>query len=145
MVTAPAARSSRGALRKLLLRRQPLAYSRVLGTILIAALLHRRSRMCQRDFITHLSAAPTAREKITICAQAISAIHRRLAPVFLALCDAATADPDCAALWADIADRPATNLRRIGELRDDLSGNQVADMIWSLNEQTLGPVVRERH
>ena len=63
-----------------------------------------------------------------------------MAPVFLALRDAATADPDCAALWAQIAQRRATNmllfaaeLRASGELREDLSDQQVADVVWSMN------------
>jgi AcrR family transcriptional regulator len=107
----------------------------------------------QRDYGTHISAAPTARQKITIYAQAITAIHRRLAPIFLALRDAAAADPDCATLWAEIAGRRATNMRAFaadlrgtGELRDDLSDDQVADIIWSMNAAEYWDLlVRERH
>lgn len=94
----------------------------------------------QRDYVRRVAAAPTAGDKIRIYALAITEIQQRLAPVFLALRDAATADPDCAALWADIARRRAGNmllfaadLRRTGELRDDLTDQQVADIIWSMN------------
>jgi hypothetical protein len=63
-----------------------------------------------------------------------------MAPVFLALRDAASTDPDCAALWSEIAQRRAANmlrfaadLRSTGELRDDLPDEQIADIIWSMN------------
>ena len=94
----------------------------------------------QRDYVTRISAAGTATAKITIYAHAITAIQQRLAPVFLALRDAAATDPDCASLWRQIAERRATNmrafaadLRSTGELRDDLTDGQVADIIWSMN------------
>jgi hypothetical protein len=63
-----------------------------------------------------------------------------MAPVFLALRDAATTDQECASLWAEIAKRRAPNmgtfavdLRTTGELRTGLSDDQVADIIWSMN------------
>jgi AcrR family transcriptional regulator len=94
----------------------------------------------QRDYVTHMRAAATAREALTIYAHAIAGIQQRLAPVFLALRDAAGTDPDCAALWAEIAQRRATNMRKLAaslrgtrELRDDLTDDQVADIIWSMN------------
>lgn len=94
----------------------------------------------QRDYVHHIRAARTAREKITIYAQALTEIQQRLAPVFLALRDAAVTDPTCARLWRQIAQRRATNmhqfaadLRATGELRTDLSDDDVADLIWSMN------------
>jgi AcrR family transcriptional regulator len=106
----------------------------------------------QRDYVTRISAAATARDKITIYAHAITGIQQRMAPVFLALRDAATTDPDCAALWTEIAHRRATNmrtfaadLRSTGELRDDLTDDQVADIIWSMNAAEYWVLlVRER-
>lgn len=94
----------------------------------------------QRDYVNQVRAARTATAKISIYAQAITAIHQRMAPVFLALRDAAATDPDCADLWTEIATRRATNmrafaadLRTTGQLRDDLTNDQVADIIWSMN------------
>ncbi len=94
----------------------------------------------QRDYVTRIAAVTGAREKITIYAEAITAIQQRMAPTFLALRDAATTDRECADLWAEIADRRARNmllftadLRRTGELRGDLRDQQVADVIWSMN------------
>ena len=94
----------------------------------------------QRDYVARIGAAPNAREKITIYARAITEIQGRMAPVFLSLRDAASTDRDCAALWAEIAERRARNmllfaadLRGTGELREDLSDQHVADIIWSMN------------
>ncbi len=106
----------------------------------------------QRDYVTRIGAATTARGKITIYAHAITAIQQRLAPVFLALRDAATSDADCAALWAEIAQRRAANMRRFaadlrstGGLRGDLTDDQVADIIWSMNAAEYWHLlVRER-
>jgi len=106
----------------------------------------------QRDYVTRIGTASTAVDKITIYAHAITAIQQRMAPVFLALRDAAATDPDCAALWAEIAQRRATNMRRFaadlrstGELRDDLTDDQIADIIWSMNAAEYWDLlVRER-
>jgi AcrR family transcriptional regulator len=94
----------------------------------------------QRDYVIRIHAATSARDKIAIYARAITVIQERLAPVFLALRDAAATDEECASLWAEIAARRATNmrafaaeLRATGGLRTDLSDDQVADVIWSMN------------
>jgi hypothetical protein len=106
----------------------------------------------QRAYVARIRVATSAREKITIYAQAITGIQQRMAPVFLALRDAASTDQECASLWAEIATRRATNmgtfaadLRTTGELRTDLSDNQVADIIWSMNAAEYWVLlVRER-
>jgi AcrR family transcriptional regulator len=94
----------------------------------------------ERDYVIRMRAAPAALEVITIYAQAITAIQERLAPVFLALRDAAITDKDCAALWTEISERRARNMRALaadlratGDLRDDLTDDQVADIVWSMN------------
>jgi len=106
----------------------------------------------QREYVMQINGADTALAKITIYAQAITAIQLRMAPVFLALRDAGTADADCAALWSEIAARRATNMRAFaadlrgtGELGEDLSDDQVADIIWSMNSAEYWDLlVRER-
>jgi AcrR family transcriptional regulator len=106
----------------------------------------------QRDYVRRIGAAATAVEKISIYADAVSAIQQRLAPVFRALRDAASTDDDCAALWAEISTRRATNMRAFaadlrgtGELRDDLTDDQVADVVWSMNAAEYWDLlVRER-
>jgi AcrR family transcriptional regulator len=94
----------------------------------------------ERDYVARVRAAPTARRKIAEYVSGLVAIQARLAPVFLALRDAGSTDTDSAAAWREIADRRATNmlrfaadLRATGELRDDLTDRQVADIVWSMN------------
>ncbi len=107
----------------------------------------------QRDYVVRIAAAATALEKISIYAEAITAIQERMAPIYLALRDAATTDQDCAALWAEISARRAKNmrmfavdLRSTGELRAELSDDQVADIIWSMNAAEYWVLlVHERH
>lgn len=94
----------------------------------------------QRPYVIQIREAATAGEKIDIYAAAITEIHGRMAPIFLALRDAALTDEACRTLWKDIADRRARNmldfaadLRVTGELRDDLDDRRIADVIWSMN------------
>ena len=106
----------------------------------------------QRDYVQLIRQTPAARDKIGIYAGAIAGIQQRMAPVFVALRDAAVSDPDCAALWAEISKRRAANmrtfaaeLRATGELREDLTDQQVADIIWSMNAaEYWGLLVVER-
>jgi AcrR family transcriptional regulator len=107
----------------------------------------------ERDYVTALRAAPTARQMLTIYADAISSIHQRLAPIFLALREAGLQDPSCGQLWTEIAQRRARNMRGLaadlratGELRDDLTDDEVADIIWSMNAVEYWVLlVHERH
>jgi AcrR family transcriptional regulator len=94
----------------------------------------------QRDYVQRVLAAATATDKLRLYAEGIGALQQRLAPVFLALRDAAATDPDCAALWREIAQRRRANmlrfaadLRSTGELRADLDDDTVADVVWSMN------------
>jgi AcrR family transcriptional regulator len=94
----------------------------------------------QRDYVARVRAAKGARKKIKTYAAALVDIQPRLAPVYLALRDAAATDPDSAATWREISERRARNmrafaadLRATGELRTDLSDDDIADIIWSMN------------
>ncbi len=94
----------------------------------------------ERDYVARVRAATSARDKITAYATGLVDVQRRLAPVFLALRDAAGADIESAALWKEIAERRAQNMRRFaadlratGELRADLTDDDVADIVWSMN------------
>ena len=93
-----------------------------------------------RDYVARIRSADTAGEKLTLYANAIVQIQSRLAPMYLAIRDAAATDPDSAALWAEINGRRAANMRNLaadlratGELRPDISVDHVADIIWSMN------------
>jgi AcrR family transcriptional regulator len=94
----------------------------------------------ERDYVAWLRAAGAAQDKLAIYASAVTAIQQRLAPIFEVLRDAATTDEDCAALWRQIADRRARNMRLLaaelratGQVRAELSDDDVADIIWSMN------------
>lgn len=94
----------------------------------------------QRDYVRRIRSAAGAAAKIAVYADAVTAIQRRLAPVFLALREAASSDAQCGELWASIGRRRAANmlllaadLRATGQLRDDLTDEQVADIVWSMN------------
>jgi AcrR family transcriptional regulator len=94
----------------------------------------------QRDYVIRMRAARSAREKLEIYAAAVSAIGVRMAPIHRALAEAAVTDGDCAALRAEIDARRATNMRLLaadlrttGELRPDLTDEEVADIVWSMN------------
>ena len=94
----------------------------------------------QRDYVLRIRAAASAREKIAVYATAVSEIGVRMAPVHRALAEAAVSDADCAALRAEISTRRADNmrlfaadLRATGELRADLTDDEVADIVWSTN------------
>jgi AcrR family transcriptional regulator len=94
----------------------------------------------QRDYVARVRAAATAGAKIEAYVEGLVLIHPRLAPVYLALRDAAATDSESAALWREISGRRAANmrlfaadLRSTGELRPDLSDDEVADVIWSMN------------
>ncbi len=94
----------------------------------------------QREYVARVRAASSARDKITAYVTGLVEAQGRLAPVFLALRDAAGGDTESAALWKEISDRRAHNMRRFaadlrgtGELRDDLTDDDVADIVWSMN------------
>ena len=94
----------------------------------------------QRAYVQRIREASSAGDKIDIYAQAITEIQQRMAPIFLALRDAALTDESCRALWKEISDRRARNmlefaadLRVTGELRPDLDDQRVADVVWSMN------------
>lgn len=94
----------------------------------------------ERDYVRAIRGKPDARKKLEVYAAALRAIHARLAPLFLVLQAAAPLDPDLKALWNEIAQRRAANMRLFakdlkatGRLREDLSLNVVADVVWSMN------------
>lgn len=94
----------------------------------------------EREYVQQIRAAASAGHMIDIYASALVDIHQRMAPISLALRDAALTDEDCRALRDEISARRARNmldfaadLRSTGELRDDLDDRKVADIVWSMN------------
>lgn len=98
-------------------------------------------RADDRDYVHSIHEEPDAARKLAIYARAVSSIHERLAPLFVVLRDAAQGEPDLAALWAEISERRARNMRRFvaevaeaaGGLRNGLDIDQAADIVWATN------------
>jgi hypothetical protein len=97
-----------------------------------------------RGYVQTIRAAPGAGAKIDAYAAALREIQPRLAPLFRALAAAAPAEPALGALWREIADRRAANMRLFaadlaatGALRPGLSIEEAADVVWATNAPEL--------
>jgi hypothetical protein len=98
------------------------------------------SAALERDYVWATQAAPTAADKIEVYAAAVATILPRTAPIFVAIREAGVKDPQCADLYAEITGRRAANmrlfvaeLRATGQMREDLSDSDAADIVWSMN------------
>ena len=92
----------------------------------------------QRDYVQAIQAAPDARTKIAIYAAAITAIAPRLALVLSIIQQASSDEPALAALWHEIAERRAANMRRfVADLATAaplrLDPDEAADIVWATN------------
>jgi AcrR family transcriptional regulator len=96
----------------------------------------------ERDYVQAIQAAPDAETKIAIYASAMRAIAGRLAPVLGIIQQAGPAEPELSALWHEIAERRAANMRRfaadlaaVTTLRVD--PDEAADIVWATNAPEL--------
>jgi len=96
----------------------------------------------ERDYVQAIRAAPDAETKIVIYASAMRVIAGRLAPVLGIIQQAGPGEPELAALWHEIAERRAANMRRfaadlaaVTTLRVDL--DEAADIVWATNAPEL--------
>src|SRR4051794_15419690 len=94
----------------------------------------------ERDYVQQITVEPDAGKKLDLYAAAMRRILARLAPLFLALRDASATDPEAAQVWSQISERRAANMRLLaadliatGQLREDLTIDEVADTIWATN------------
>jgi AcrR family transcriptional regulator len=94
----------------------------------------------QREYAVRMRAEPLAARKLAIYAHAVTDLQGRLAPLFLVLRNAAASHEELARLWHEITERRARNMRLLaddllstGSLRADLSRNEIADVIWTMN------------
>lgn len=92
----------------------------------------------QRGYVKAMRAEPDPARKLAIYAGAVSDIHTRMAPLMLALRDAATTDDEAHQVWREISDRRARNMRDLirelgpaGTLRVGLSIDEAADVVWA--------------
>lgn len=98
----------------------------------------------EREYVKRIRAAPSAKLKLGMYAEALRSIHTRLAPLVRALRDAAAEHPDLAALWREISDRRhrnmllfADDLLATGGLRADVAREEVADTLWTIGAPEL--------
>jgi AcrR family transcriptional regulator len=96
----------------------------------------------QRDYVRAIQAARDAETKIAVYAAAMTAIAPRMALVLSIIQQAAPTEPELAALWTEIAERRAGNMRlfvanlaAVATLRVD--ADQAADIVWATNATEL--------
>ncbi len=97
-----------------------------------------------RAYVKAIQAAPDAPTKIALYAAALRTILPRLAPLVHVLQAASGAEPALNALWREISERRARNMRlfvadlaKTGALRPDLSVEEAADVVWAMNSPEL--------
>lgn len=92
----------------------------------------------QRAYVQAMAAEPDPQRKLAVYAGALRDIHDRLAPLLVALRDAATTDAEAKQVWQEISERRARNMRDMirglgpaGTLRAGLSVDEAADIVWA--------------
>lgn len=98
----------------------------------------------ERGYVKAIRSATDPVRKLTIYAEATRRIQARMAPLLLALRDAAATEPEADEVWREISDRRAANMRELagdldaaGGLRAGLSIDEAADIIWATNSSEL--------
>ena len=93
----------------------------------------------ERDYVQAIRSESDPAAKLRIYAGAVRRIQERLAPLFMALREAAVTEPEAHAVWQHLAERRADNMRTFiqdvhtaGGLRPGLSIEQAADMVWAM-------------
>ncbi len=91
-----------------------------------------------------IRAEPDPRRKLAIYAGAVRRTQQRLAPLFRVIREAVPSEPEVAAVWKEISDRRAANMRTFitdvnttHALREDLTVEQAADIVWTLNSSDV--------
>jgi AcrR family transcriptional regulator len=94
----------------------------------------------ERDYVQAVRAARSAAHMLSTYAGAVGRLMPVVAPLLLALRDAGLSDPECRAAYEHVDERRAANmlllaadLRASGGVREDLTDQQVADLVWSTN------------
>ena len=97
-----------------------------------------------RSYVRAMAAEPNPVVRLEIYAAAVREIHGRMAPLFVALRDASSTEPEAEQVWKEIGERRAANMRRL--VRDVRSATtaryatstaEAADTVWALNSSEL--------
>ncbi|WP_377643480.1 TetR/AcrR family transcriptional regulator [Oryzobacter terrae] len=93
-----------------------------------------------RDYVGAMRQAPTAAEKLTVYAHALAERLPHVVPLGEAMERAAEDDAACRAVWEGLQARRLANMRHLaaelretGDLRDDLTDDDVAHRLWIAN------------
>ena len=94
----------------------------------------------QRDYVVAVRAAAGARAKLSTYAEALGRLLPQTVPLAESLRVAGQSDVECRTVWEGLDQRRATNmlefardLRATGEVREDLSDEDVAHLVWTTN------------
>jgi AcrR family transcriptional regulator len=94
----------------------------------------------ERDYVIAVRAAPGARAKLATYAEALGRLLPHTVPLAESLRTAGQSDAECRRVWEGLNERRATNmlrfahdLRKTGELRQDLTDEDVAHLVWTTN------------
>ena len=97
-----------------------------------------------RDYVKAIHAERDPAKKLAIYARAVRRIQVRMAPLFLALRDASSTEPEAQEAWEEISQRRAANMRLLARdlrdangLRPGLSVDEAADTIWATASSEL--------
>ncbi len=98
----------------------------------------------ERPTIMAVRAEPDPVTKLALYARTVGEVHQRMAPLFVALRDASSTEPEAHEVWQQISDRRAANMRKFvtdlqeaGGLRAELSIDDAADTVWATNSPEL--------
>ena len=98
----------------------------------------------ERAPIIAMRAEPDPAARLVLYSRVVRETHERLAPLFVALRDAAATEPEAMDVWRLVSDRRAANMRKLvreiddaGRLRNDLSIDDAADTVWAANSPEL--------
>jgi AcrR family transcriptional regulator len=98
----------------------------------------------ERGYVLAIRAEPDPSRKLAIYAGAVRQTQQRLAPLFRVIREAMPSEPEITAVWNEIAARRAANMRTFitdvnttGALREDLTVERAADIVWTLNSSDV--------
>jgi AcrR family transcriptional regulator len=105
----------------------------------------------QRDYVRALREEPRAAGKLALYARAVAELVPRVAPLQEALRTAGASDRDCARAWDGLVTRRwgnmlhlAAELRSTGEVRAQLTDEEIADLLWATNAEEFWSGLRQR-
>jgi AcrR family transcriptional regulator len=98
----------------------------------------------QREYVRAIQSEPDPARKLVLYARAVRRIQERMAPLFVALRDASSTEPEADEVWRQIGERRAANMRLLvtsirdaGGLRPDLSLEDAADAVWTMSSSDV--------